>query len=164
MSKPNQSATVCNTERVLGKLSGISLTQMLKGTLCNCRRCQCDNSFGIWCLGMRGSCFNFEARVGCLFLLSLGKNPVITSPHIVIHVVWKSTRLLHLSLTLQVLQKEDRKGHFWPVKGYFRECMFLVAALPGPAHGMADSDHCLGSKIPQGHWKIVFFLFFFKIK
>ncbi len=38
-----------------------------------------------------------KAEVGNLFLVSLGKNPVITFQHFAIQVIWKNTRLQHLS-------------------------------------------------------------------
>ncbi len=41
-----------------------------------------------------------KAGVGSLFLVSLGKNSIITFQHIVVQVVWKNARLLHLSLAL----------------------------------------------------------------
>ncbi len=39
-----------------------------------------------------------KAEVGKLFLMSLGKNPMIPLQHVVIRGVWTNTRFLHLSL------------------------------------------------------------------
>ncbi len=41
-----------------------------------------------------------KAEVGSLFLVSSGKNPMITFQYYVIQVVWKNSRCLHLSLAL----------------------------------------------------------------
>ncbi len=52
----------------------------------------------------------FKAEVGSLFFVSSGKNFIITFQHVVIQVVWKNTRLLHLSLALY---SDFRKWRLW---------------------------------------------------
>ncbi len=69
--------------------------------------------------------YQVKAEVGSLFLVSLGENPIITFQHIVIQLVRKKTRLLHLSLTLC----SDCDGTFRPITGHFREYVFPLAAL-----------------------------------
>ncbi len=59
---------------------------------------------------------HFKAEVGNLFLVSSDKNPIITSQHFVIQVVWKNTRLQLLSLALY----SDRDRHFSVNHGSFQ--------------------------------------------
>ncbi len=66
-----------------------------------------------------------KAGVGSLLLVLLGKNSIITFQHIEIQVVWKNTRLLHLSLVLY----SDRDRIFRPIMGHFKERVFPLAAL-----------------------------------
>ncbi len=54
-----------------------------------------------------------KAEVSSLFLVSSGKNSIIIVQHIVIQLVWKNTRLLHLSLALySVFKVETMTGSF----------------------------------------------------
>ncbi len=63
-----------------------------------------------------------KAEVCSLLLLSSGKNSITTFQHFVIQLVWRDTRLLHLSLALYLaLENEDIDRHFLPVTGRFRE-------------------------------------------
>ncbi len=43
---------------------------------------------------------SLKAEVGSFFLLLIGKNSIITCQHIINQLVWKKTRLLHLSFAL----------------------------------------------------------------
>ncbi len=52
----------------------------------------------------------FKAGVDSLSLVSLSKNSLITFQHILLHLVWKNTRLLHLSLALD---SDFRKWRLW---------------------------------------------------
>ncbi len=67
-------------------------------------------------------CF-IKARVGSLSLASSCKNSIITFQHIVIQVVWKNTRLLHLGSVFR-LWRYILANH-----GHFREHVFLLAVL-----------------------------------
>ncbi len=54
-----------------------------------------------------------KAEVGSLFLMLSGKSSIIIVQHIVIQVVWKNTRLLHLCLALySVFKMKTMTGSF----------------------------------------------------
>ncbi len=65
------------------------------------------------------------SKLGLAVYLSSGKNSIITFQHILIQLVWKNTRLLHLSLALY---SDFRGWRLW--QGLFsRARVFLLAAL-----------------------------------
>ncbi len=83
----------------------------------------------IICITFQQSSDSHEAGVGSILLASLGRNSVTAFQNIVIQVVWKNVRLLHLSLPLY-LGFRDCDRHF-SARGHFRERILPLAAFKG---------------------------------
>ncbi len=59
-----------------------------------------SHSFFVWNSPIILIRVTWRKAIYLYFLVSSGKKPIISFQHIVIHVLWKNTRLLHLSLAL----------------------------------------------------------------